>query len=163
MMQELATVQTPDSSGTETSFPPDRDIVVRSSPGMMMEPAPIEPSWILSGNPVARLARHSVADDKASNTALWDCTAGTFRWFFGWDETVYILDGEVRVTSESGNEFVLRAGDIAYFRAGTWATWRVDQYVRKIAFLRRPMPKPVSLLYRIVARLRGRSSGPQGL
>lgn len=162
-MQGLATVQTSDDSAIASDFPLDKDIVAQSCAAMVMEPAPIEPSWIVSGNPVARMAQHSIANDKASNTALWDCTAGTFRWYFGWDETVHILDGEVRVTSGSGTELVLRAGDIAYFRAGTWATWHVDHYVRKIAFLRRPMPKPVSLFYRIVARLRSRASGPQGL
>jgi uncharacterized cupin superfamily protein len=118
-----------------------------------LQPAPIEPSWIISGNPRARAASHSASADKCSATSLWDCTAGSFRWFFGWDETVVILEGSVHVTAEDGSEQVLRAGDVGYFRAGTWSTWRVDDYVRKIAFVRQPVPTPIALYYRVRNRL----------
>ena len=107
---------------------------------MRMNDAPIEPSWIVDGEPKARLSEHSKSFDGASVTAVWDCTAGTFRWFFGWDETVVILEGSVHVTAECGTQRTISAGDIAYFKAGTWATWQVDNYVRKVAFVRRPFP-----------------------
>ena len=141
---------------TSARFDPD---LITGSVGMMtLEPAPIEPSWILSGNPIARLARHSEANDEAASTAIWDCTAGEFRWYFGWDETVYILEGEVTVTSASGNVQILKAGDIAYFKGGTWATWKIDKYLRKIAFLRRPMPMPVALVYKLRNLMRGQAA-----
>lgn len=124
-------------------------VVAASSHGMDMKDAPINPDWILSGTPHARAADHSRSRDRASSTAMWDCTAGEFRWFFGWDETVYILEGEVHVTAENGTISVLRSGDVAYFRAGTWATWRVDNYVRKVAFMRRPFPTMLALAYRV--------------
>ena len=76
-----------------------------------MSPSPIEPSWILAGDPQARVAAHSKADDECAATGVWDCTAGSFRWFFGWDETVVILEGEVHVTAEDGTQRTLRAGD----------------------------------------------------
>jgi uncharacterized cupin superfamily protein len=119
-----------------------------------LKPAPIEPSWILDGQPLARVVPHSTTADKCSATAIWDCTAGSFRWFFGDDETVVILDGEVFITAEDGTERLLRTGDIGYFKAGTWATWRIDRYVRKIAFMRQPIPLPLALVYRIRNRLR---------
>ena len=117
-------------------------VVSAASNAAQMQPAPINPEWIIAGEPVARMADHSKSADRASYTALWDCTAGTFRWFFAWDETVNILEGDVHVTAEDGAIHMLRAGDVAYFKAGTWATWRVDNYVRKVAFLRRPFPAP---------------------
>ena len=80
-----------------------------------MQPKPIEPSWVLAGNPQARLSLHSRAYDDQATTAIWDCTAGTFRWYFGWDETVMILEGEVHITAEDGSERTLKAGDIAVF------------------------------------------------
>ena len=141
----------------------DPDLITGSVGKMALEPAPIEPSWIISGDPIARLARHSEANDEAASTAIWDCTAGEFRWYFGWDETVYILEGEVAVTSASGNVQILRAGDIAYFKGGTWATWKIDKYLRKIAFLRRPMPKPVALVYKLRNLMRGQTSTSFGL
>lgn len=119
-----------------------------------LKPAPIEPSWILAGTPEARVAQHSCTEDKCSVTAMWDCTAGTFRWFFGDDETVVIVEGEVFITAEDGTQRLLKAGDIGYFKAGTWATWRIDTYVRKIAFMRQPIWLPLALCYRIRNRLR---------
>jgi len=128
-------------------------VVSSATARLEMQPAPINPDWIISGEPQARMADHSRSGDRASYTALWDCTAGTFRWFFAWDETVNILEGEVHVTAEDGSIHVLRAGDVAYFKAGTWATWRVDDYVRKVAFLRRPFPMPIAFVYRVKNKL----------
>ena len=134
--------------------PPQRETFVAACPhGLTMEPRPIEPAWVISGDPVARAAIHSHADDKCATTSIWDCTAGQFRWFFGWDEIVVILEGEVHVTGEDGTSRILRKGDLAYFKGGTWATWQIDNYVKKIAVTRKPFPLIVSLYYRIRGRL----------
>jgi uncharacterized protein len=116
---------------------------------LALKAAPINPDWIIRGTPLARIGEHSTSTDEASSTAVWDCTAGEFRWYFAWDETVVIQEGEVHVTDKDGEERLLRAGDIAYFRGGTWATWRIDDYVRKVAFLRKPFPEPLATLYRL--------------
>jgi len=137
------------------------NFVAGAAGAMDMKPSPIEPSWITAGAPVARLAEHSRGRDDAAMTALWDCTAGEFRWYFGWDETVMILEGEVHITTEEGIERLLRAGDVAYFAGGTWATWRVDRYVRKVAFCRKPFPKPLTIAYRLRNFIR--QGGVQGL
>lgn len=134
-------------------------LIAATMDNLDMEPAPIEPDWIVDGDPQARSAMHSRAHDDQAITAVWDCTAGTFRWYFGWDETVFILEGEVHVTAEDGSERTLKAGDLGYFAGKTWATWRVDSYVRKIAFCRKPFPAPVSLAYRLRDRLRGAPRG----
>ena len=139
-----------------TDVPP---LVAASSATMEMKSSPIDPAWVISGAPEARIAEHSHSADKAAMTALWDCTAGTFRWYFGWDETVMILEGEVRVTDENGAVRVLKAGDIAYFAGDTWATWQVDTYVRKIAFLRRPFPLPLALVMKVKGRLQRSLAG----
>lgn len=117
-----------------------------------MKPSPIEPGWVIAGDPQARFSAHSQAHDKFASTGVWDCTAGTFRWYFGWDETVVILEGEVHVTAEDGSERTLKAGDVGYFRGGTWATWHIDNYVKKIAFVRKPLPMPLSYAFRAWAK-----------
>jgi len=136
-------------------------VVARGMDDLPMEPAPIEPSWIIAGTPVARVGLHSRSGDDAATTAMWDCTAGEFRWYFDWDETVVILEGEVHVTAQDGSQRSLRQGDIAYFAGKTWATWRIDTYVRKIAFCRKRFPVPVALAYQLRNMLRG-SRGSQG-
>lgn len=129
--------------------PATKAFVAGAAEDMVLKPAPIDPSWILSGAPVARLAEHSRGRDDAAVTAVWDCTAGEFRWQFGWDETVMITDGEVHVTAEDGTERTLRAGDVAYFAGGTSAVWRIDSYVKKVAFCRKPFPRTLTMAYRL--------------
>ncbi|WP_283196416.1 cupin domain-containing protein [Rhizobium sp. AN80A] len=137
------------------AFPRGKSFVAHSSDLIDMKSTPINPDWIVAGDPRARTGEHSRGHDDAALTAIWDCTAGEFRWFFGWDETVMILEGEVHITADDGTERILRAGDVAFFAGGTWASWRVDNYVRKVAFLRKPFPKPVAFAYRLRKLLRG--------
>lgn len=102
-------------------------------------PEPICSQWILNGNPVARSKVLAVSPDGASKTVLWDCTAGSFHWHYRQDEAVLFLSGDACLVEENGKEQYFTAGDFAFFPAGTVAHWRVDTYVRKIAFLREPV------------------------
>lgn len=145
LLAGTASVMAVVSNRTLEALPP---VVAGHSEHVLMEAAPINPDWIIRGEPVARIGKHSTSTDEASSTAVWDSTAGEFRWFFGWDETVVIQEGEVHVTDDQGNAHLLKVGDIAYFRGGTWATWRIDSYVRKVAFLRKPFPEPLATFYR---------------
>jgi uncharacterized cupin superfamily protein len=100
-----------------------------------LQPSPFDPSWVLRGSPEARVATLAAWRGR-TQAALWDCTAGSFRWQFGpYDETVHILEGEVTVTLLDGSERVLRPGDVALFPAGTTSVWVVSTYVKKVAVL----------------------------
>ncbi|GAB7545876.1 cupin domain-containing protein [Cupriavidus sp. 8B] len=118
-----------------------------------MQNCPIEPTWIRTGAPQSRAAQHSRAIDGLASTNVWECTGGTFEWYYGWEETVLILEGQVRVTSASGRVHVLRAGDIGYFPANTTWFWEVDGYVRKVAFCRKQVPVTLRFATRVLARL----------
>lgn len=126
-----------------------RKLVAAAPDDLELKSSPIEPSWVLAGDPQARKALHSRSHDDQAETVIWDCTAGTFNWHFGWEETVVILEGEVHVTETDGTERTLRAGDVAYFPARTEAIWHIETYVRKIAFARKEIPMPVSMAYRV--------------
>jgi uncharacterized cupin superfamily protein len=124
----------------------------------------IDPEWILEGTPKSRSSWWSGSADRMANNYVWDCTAGRFRWYFDRDETVYVIEGEVQVSSEGVPPTWLRAGDAALFRAGTWSTWHVPHYVRKHAIIRRALPAPLRRLVefgRRGRRLIG-SGGPSG-
>ena len=124
-----------------------------------MHPAPINPDWVIDGSPVARAGQIVQSSDGTAASAVWDCTAGTFNWHFGIDETVHILDGEVEVSMADGRPRVLRAGDVALFRAGTTAVWHVPAYVRKIAFCRHPLPRPFGFAVRCWSKTRSLLQG----
>jgi uncharacterized cupin superfamily protein len=135
--------------------------VAASLADLDLDPAPIRPEWVLEGAPVARCRHWSDSSDGTTQAMAWDCTAGAFRWFFGGDEIVHIIEGEVTVTDDAGAERTLRPGDAALFRAGTWSTWRVPHYVRKHAICRDSLPAAVVVplragkkASRIAARLR---------
>jgi uncharacterized cupin superfamily protein len=121
---------------------------------------PINPGWVLDGSPQARRGTHSTNVDGWAATNVWDCTAGRFNWHFVWEETVMILEGEVRVTNAAGQTHVLVPGSVGYFPAGSWWVWEVPVYVRKLAFGRRQVPWLVSALGRLrtalATALRGR-------
>jgi uncharacterized protein len=106
-----------------------------------LKDAPINSDWILEGEPVARNALLSRSEDQSAFTLIWECTAGVFDWHYDIDETVYILEGMVEVTDDTGATRRLDAGGTAFFPAGSHARWRVQNYVRKVAFCRNPLPK----------------------
>lgn len=131
---------------------------------MELDPDPIKENWILSGNPRARSKTLAVSPDGASQSVVWDCMAGTFYWHYRHDEAVLFISGEAYLIEKNGQEHRFAAGDFAFFPARTVAKWRVDHYVRKIAFLREPVwsvAVPLIMLWnKIMRKLRpSRESG----
>src|ERR1700733_1609109 len=132
-------------------------------------PNPIQAAWILDGSPVARAELLSSSADGTASTYFWDCTAGRFNWFYSFDETFHILEGEVTLKDRAGNSRRVTAGDTVFFPVGSSAEWTVEKYVRKLAFCRVPLPRSL-ILARGVARrvkraLRGgsKTDGGSGL
>jgi hypothetical protein len=120
--------------------------------------AGINPNWILEGNPIARNKLLSQSADGTATSYIWDCTAGRFNWFYDVDETVYVIEGGVVVKDVAGVARRLSAGDTIFFPAGTRAEWHVEDYIRKVAFCRVPLPRSVLMAqraYRFLKRLVG--------
>lgn len=122
---------------------------------------PIRSEWILEGNPVARAELLSSSADGTASTYFWDCTAGRFNWFYGFDETLYILEGSVSLLDPNGKSRIVAVGDMVYFPKGSSAEWTVEKYVRKLAFCRTPMPEYLALARRVARRLKRLGRGKQ--
>ncbi|HTV50098.1 MAG TPA: cupin domain-containing protein [Steroidobacteraceae bacterium] len=120
-----------------------------------LDPAPIQAEWILEGAPVARGRPLCGSTDDNAFTVMWDCTAGRFNWFYDIDETIHIVEGSALLKSTSGEEHVLTPGDVFLCAAGTRYEWTVDSYVRKIAFVHRPMSRKMRLLQRLYHAVAG--------
>jgi len=117
-----------------------------------LEDDPIRPEDVLSGDPRARARTWAVSADGTTSHWMWDCSAGSFRWWFGFDETVTIVEGSVRVQVDGEEPVDLAVGDAAYFPAGRWSTWTIDDYVRKQAVLRVPVPRSMSYVARVLGQ-----------
>jgi len=123
-------------------------IVIAAAAAAELAPSPISPDWILNGEPEARKKELAKSRDQTSYVMAWDCTPGRFNWHYTQDETVVVISGEVFITIDEGVERRLGAGDAAFFPAGSSATWRVTQHVRKVAVLREALPHPLALFIR---------------
>jgi uncharacterized protein len=118
-----------------------------------LEPSPISRDWILEGDPRARAVLLSSSADGTASTFIWDCTAGRFNWYYGVDETIYVLEGGMTI-KDAGGTHHLNAGDTIYFPAGVSAEWIVKSYVRKLAFVRTKLPRSLASARRVYQRLK---------
>ena len=112
--------------------------------------------WI--SKPIARNKFLSRSADDTACTYIWDCTAGKFNWHYEVDETVYVLEGRVVINDPTGNSRTLKPATRSSFREAQKAEWTVDCYVRKVAFLRTPLPWQVLMakrFYHALKRLMG--------
>jgi uncharacterized protein len=139
-----------------------KSTVIAAAASVDLKAAPIGRDWILDGSPETRSNVIAKSLDKTSYTMVWDCTAGRFNWHYSTDETLVVISGEAFITHQNGGEYRIGLGDIVFFPAGTSATWLVPTYIKKVAFLRQTMPRPVgygvrawNLLLRIVRRTKG--------
>lgn len=103
-------------------------------------PSPINPSWIIEGNPQASSRVLSKSKDGSAWTAVWECTEGKFDWHYDLDETILILEGSIVLESDTSPPIRYGVGDVILFREGTHARWHVEGYVKKLAFLRSVNP-----------------------
>jgi uncharacterized protein len=61
----------------------------------------------------------------------WSKETSVFEWHYDEAETCYLLAGEVRVTTETGETVDFGAGDLVTFPAGLTCTWDVRSPVHK--------------------------------
>jgi len=120
-----------------------KSIVITSAGTDGLRSAPVRPDWVINGRPETRSRELARSHDRTSQARVWDCTAGRFNWHYTQDETLVVLDGEAFITNGDGKEHRIGAGDIVFFPAGTSSKWHVPEYIRKVAFLRHTMPRPV--------------------
>jgi uncharacterized cupin superfamily protein len=100
---------------------------VRDAP---VEPAPIPPEDIISGDPESTMAILWRSEDGKLYNGVWHCTPGVFM-LSSPAETVTLVEGSVTITPEGGEPITVVAGDVAFIPEGTRARWEVHETVRK--------------------------------
>ncbi|MGA9302207.1 MAG: cupin domain-containing protein [Bradyrhizobium sp.] len=126
-----------------------------------LTPRPIEPSWIIEGNPVAQCCVLSRSDDGLATTMVWECSEGKFNWYYDFDETILILEGAIVLESDILGPTRYGPGDVVFFRDGAHARWHVEGRVRKLAFCRTAQPFALGFALRVVKKVK-RMTTPSG-
>jgi uncharacterized protein len=121
---------------------------------MVLDPSPIEPSWVIEGYPEARSRLLSTSACNTAKTLIWSCTEGKFNWYYDFDETIVILEGSIVLESEHMPPKRYGVGDVIFFRNGAHAKWHVENYVRKLAFCRLNNPFPLGFAIRAANKLK---------
>jgi uncharacterized cupin superfamily protein len=119
-----------------------KSVVIDAASTTNLQPNPISVDWVLEGRPQTRSQELARSHDLTSFVMVWDCTAGRFKWHYNKDETLVVLSGEAFITNGS-DERRIGPGDVVFFPAGSSATWHVPKYIKKVAFLRHTMPRPL--------------------
>ncbi|CAD7702003.1 unnamed protein product, partial [Ostreobium quekettii] len=65
------------------------------------------------------------------NWPIWECEASNFPWTYDSNETCYILEGQVTVTTDTGESVDIKPGDLVTFPKGMSCTWDVQKAIRK--------------------------------
>ena len=71
----------------------------------------------------------SLGTDKWSS---WECDPSVFDWQYESNESAYILEGKVKVTTADGEEVEITKGDLVYFPKGLKCKWNVLEKIRKV-------------------------------
>ena len=80
------------------------------------------------------------SEDRRLGNGLWCCTPGSFDWEYTWDETIYLIEGEVTISDQDGTSRTYRAGDLLFAPSGTSSRWKIAQTVRKAFHIRSDTP-----------------------
>jgi uncharacterized cupin superfamily protein len=119
-----------------------------------LTPRPIEPSWIIEGNPVAQWHVLSQSADGLASTMVWECSDGKFNWYYDFDETVLILAGSIVLENDTMGPTRYGPGDVIFFKDGAHAKWHVEGHVRKLAFCRKTQPVWLGFALRVFLKLK---------
>jgi uncharacterized protein len=131
-----------------------RALIDTANLDVCLTPQPIEPSWIIEGNPLAQCAMLSKSADGLASTLVWQCSEGKFDWYYDFDETILILEGSIVLENDGMPPTRYGVGDVIFFRDGAHARWHVEGHVKKLAFCRKTQPVLLGLALRVLCRIK---------
>lgn len=70
------------------------------------------------------------------DASLWRSDPATYEYEFATDEAFHVIEGAVAIElPETGETVELKAGDVAYFRAGTKSVWEITEPFKKFVVM----------------------------
>ena len=138
-----------------------RTLIETANLAVNLTPRPIEPSWIIEGNPVAQCSVLSNSADGLASTMVWQCSEGKFNWYYDFDETILILEGGIVLENDAMHPTRYGPGDVIFFKDGAHARWHVEGHVKKLAFCRKTQPVLLGFALRALSKIK-RTLMPSG-
>ncbi|NBE55137.1 cupin domain-containing protein [Streptomyces boluensis] len=99
-------------------------------PDAVLEPEPLDPDQIVSGDPVVTGKVLWESPDGRQARGIWQITPGVVTDTEA-DELFVVVSGRATVEVEGGDVLELGPGDMAVLRAGDRTTWTVHETLRK--------------------------------
>lgn len=103
---------------------------------------PLPKEIVLTGDPSASGAVLAKSDDGCIVRGIWDCTPGSFRWNWSYDETIVVVSGRATVALDDGRRVELAPGTMACFERGLGSVWTIHTPFRKGFHALSPEPLP---------------------
>ena len=75
--------------------------------------------------------KEELQDQGVFEWPIWEKEVSRFDWHYDSEETCYLLEGQVEVTSPGGQAVTFGAGDMVRFPAGLSCTWDISVPVKK--------------------------------
>lgn len=79
---------------------------------------------------IQQLSQQELQDKGVFSWGIWEKEVSQFDWYYDSVEHCYILEGEVSVSTDSG-EYSIKAGDFVTFRKDLSCKWNVTKDIRK--------------------------------
>jgi uncharacterized cupin superfamily protein len=138
-----------------------RTLIETANLAVNLTPRPIEPTWVIEGNPFAQSSVLSKSADGTASTMVWQCSEGKFNWYYDFDETILILEGSIVLENDAMRPTRYGPGDVIFFKDGAHARWHVEGHVKKLAFCRKTQPILLGFALRAFSKIR-RTLMPSG-
>ena len=80
---------------------------------------------------VKYLSEKEILEKEVRSWPTWSCEVSEFPWEYIEQESCYILEGQVDITTEDGEIVSIGPGDFVIFPRGLKCEWKVRQSVLK--------------------------------
>ena len=62
---------------------------------------------------------------------VWECKPSKFPWHYEDKEICLIIEGQATISTQTGESYVISAGDLVEFPAGLYFEWEVTKSIKK--------------------------------
>jgi len=62
---------------------------------------------------------------------IWECEPSKFQWNYNDKEICLIIEGQAKISTQNGDIYLIKAGDLVEFPAGLNCEWEVTKSIKK--------------------------------